>query len=283
MTDFPTLKNRKGDRTVKTASYLYAPDKHIDGKERCFYCGISCDESHTVKDNVKPTFTNFDEVVCPASKFVCGPCLASTTGLATTTDIDGETRTGRAGAPRMYSWILSEKGNSAFNKKHLEFARQTVLDPPDPPFAIVLAESGQKQLIFRTLVNHDRDNFIVQLEDKRIHVERQKLSSMLELATMVSAAIGKKALQSPVDTGCYFSCVEFWGDEEFLEQWINVHSTPTGQLAAWLCKGRDDARIDERVSRRISEKVGVRPDNPAKNSEPRKCETTRSQLLFDFA
>lgn len=266
-----------------TASFLYAQDKHRPGSNRCFFCGIDCDESFRVKDHVKNTFTNFDEVICPGSKFVCGCCVESMSGLATTTDIDGETREGRAGAPRMYSWVMTDGFKTAFNKKRLDYARASIISPPKPPFVIVLADSGQKQLIFRAPVNHERETFCVMLEDKRIEVRMNEIGSYITRATMAAAAIGKKALSNPNTVGCYIAAVEFWGTEKHLEDWIEIHTTPMGQLAAWLCKGRDDARNDECVCGRVPEKIGVRVDNATTESGQRKHETTGHQLLFDFA
>lgn len=268
---------------IITASRLFAPEKHKPGDHRCYFCGLDCDESHRTKDHVGPSFTNRADVFYPSSGYVCGCCVASTQGLSETTDISGETRTGRAGAPRMYSWVLTEKGNTAFNKKHLEFARQTVINPPDPPFSIILADSGQKQLIFRAPVNFDRNFFCVLLEDQRIEVEPEKIKIALEKALLVSAACGKKALSDPDKIGTYISCCDFWGDEQHLENWIEIHNTPAGKLAAWLCKGRDDARLDQFISGRIQKEIGVRVDQPTEIREQRKPEATGNQLLFNFA
>lgn len=266
-----------------TASRLFAPDQYKTGNNRCYFCGLDCDDSHKTKDHVGPSFTNRAEVYHPESLFVCGCCVASTQGLAETTDISGETRIGRAGAPRMYSWVLSEAGNKAFNKKYMDFARASVLCPPEPPFSIVLADSGQKQLIFRSPVNHDRNVFIVQLEERRIEVDLSVFGSVLERATQLSAATGKKALIEPDRIGNFIQCVDFYGNESAIEKWIEIYSTPMGILASWLCKGKEDARNDECISGRIQEENCRSIDHSPETEKPRTPERTGNQLLFNFA
>jgi len=235
-----------------TAPKLFAPSEYRHGKQRCFYCGIDCDESHTVKDYVKKTFTNYDIVACPGSAYVCGCCVASITTITTTVLIDGDIKTGRGGAPRTYSWVLTEHGNHAFSKKHLGFARDILLNPPTPPFAIILADSGKKQIIFRSPVNFDRNLFIVQLEELRVLVDRSRFQEVLGLATCISAAIGKKSLLlEPAAFNNYRRCIELFGDEELIDKWISIHNEPMAELAAWVCKGKEDARHDSFVSKRI--------------------------------
>jgi CRISPR type IV-associated protein Csf1 len=235
---------------IITASKLFAPHEHRKGDERCFYCGLDCDQSHTVKDHVKKTFTNLDIVKCPGSEYVCGCCVASLITVTTTVLFDGDVKTGRGAAPRTYSWVLTGHQNKAFSKKHFDFAREMLSNPPAPPFSIVLADSGKKQIIFRAPVNFERDIFNVQFEEEQILVDRARFEELLTLATYISAAAGKRALLSP-DFNTYRQCVEYFGDEKLIEQWDTVHSEPMAKLAAWVCKGKDDARLESSVSERL--------------------------------
>lgn len=233
-----------------TASYLFAPGKHNPGEHRCYYCGLSCDETYTKKEYVKDTFTNRDIVRFPGSDYVCGCCVESLITGYETTLIDGERKTGRGGSPRMYSWILSASSRQAFSKKHMAFARAVVLDPPDPPFSIILSESGQKQLIFRAPVNYDRKMYSLMLEDKYILVDTEVLRHYLQKAILCSAAIGKIALKTPDEFINHKNIIEFYGEEKPLVEWIEIFESPMGELAAWLCPGKEESQKDGEVIRR---------------------------------
>jgi len=55
-----------------------------------------------------------------------------------------------------------------------------LLAPPEPPFVMCLAVSGQRHLSFKAPVNLDREKFTVLLEDQAVHVIPEKLKSVLE-------------------------------------------------------------------------------------------------------
>lgn len=270
-----------------TASYLFAPEQYISGNYVCFYCGLSCDDTYKTKQYVKDTFTNRDIVKYPGSEYVCGCCVASMATFAETVLIDGEVKKdGRSGAPRAYSWILTKHGNTAFSKKHMDYLRSVFNSPPTPPFAIVLSDSGKKQLIFRAPVNYDVSNFIVQFEDDQVLVDIHEWKRILPIATKLSAAVGKKALLDPCNFNTCLSCINYFGDEQPLEQWLAVYNTPVAKLAAWVCKGKDDARIEYSVKNGISEKIveRVRSERTsAKQNTGRGGKTTSNQLLLNFA
>jgi CRISPR type IV-associated protein Csf1 len=269
-----------------TAPYLFAPDKYIPGNNRCYYCGLECGNEYNKSVYVKKTFTNRDIVKFPGSDFVCGCCVASMDTIVDTTLVDGEVKTGRGGAPRTYSWVLSTQGNTAFSKKHLDYARKILSCPPAPPFSIVLAESGKKQIIFRAPVNNDREWFVVQLEEEQIEIDAGRWEHFLKAATLASAAIGKKALLSPEEFTCFLNTVKYFGDETILEEWIEIHNEPMARIAAWVCKGKKDARDEDFVSARVQTEACGSDRLPNKRSKCRDdggSERKRGQLLFDFA
>lgn len=268
-----------------TASKLFDPCAYNPGIHRCYYCGLDCDDSFPTFEYVKKTFTNRDIVKFPGSCFVCGCCVSSMTTVTTTTLIDGDIKSGRGGAPRTYSWVLSSEGNSAFSKKHLDFARKSLLSPPTPPFSIILADSGKKQIIFRASVNFDRERYVVQLEEEQILVELTSFRQYLDTATIVSAAIGKKALSDPDSFSAYQQFVEYFGDEKILEQWISIHNHPMAKLAAWVCKGKKDARDENIIRARVPKTTGG-SDRPEKaKHHARKARGSKAdgdQLLLDI-
>jgi len=269
-----------------TASYLFSKEKYEKGDEKCFYCGLPCGTKYGKKDYVKKTFTNRDIVKYPCSDYVCGCCIESLrTGGDDIVLIDGDIKTGRSASPRMYSWILTGKENYGFTKKHLDFCREKLLNPPEPPFSIILSDSGQKQLIFRSQVNYDRDFYSVQLEDKQIDVEKSLLKEYLDKAILICAAIGKKSLSEPDRFNNYKNCIEVYGSESPLVEWLEIYSSPLGELAAWICPGKEECKNDNIVSGRISEKVSRdcrQEQEPAGNGRTGN-KGRDNQILFNFA
>ncbi|MGD9157004.1 MAG: hypothetical protein PVG39_01230 [Desulfobacteraceae bacterium] len=238
-----------------TASYLFDSSNYYHGQNKCYYCGLPCGNHYLKQDYVKETFTNRDIVKNPGSNFVCGCCISSFAGLGKTEQIDGTVKEGRGGAPRCYSWILTLDWKKAFTKRHLDFCRTILFDPPKPPFSIILADSGQKHLIFRAPVNYDRDMYSVLLEEKEIIVDRVQLRRILDCALIASAAIGKKSLTNPDQFINWKNTVEFYGSESPLEEWCNIFSSPLGELAAWICPGKEECRNESIVSTRIQTEV----------------------------
>lgn len=271
---------------IITASYLFAKEKHNLGIHKCYYCGLPCGEEFTKKEYVKNTFTNRDIVKYPGSDYVCGCCVESLITGYTTKLIDGEIKTGRGGSPRMYSWVLTLNKKIAMTKRHLRVLRRICFCPPEPPFSIILSDSGQKQLIFRAPVNHDRTVFSLLLEEKVILVNPEILKDYLQKAVMISASCGKPSLKNPDNFNTYKNVIEYYGNENPIVDWINIYKTPMGELAAWLCPGKEDAKNDGNViSRRVSpETGGIDRRIPEHLGDGERGSKIRSdQALLDFA
>jgi hypothetical protein len=150
----------------------------------------------------------------------------------------------------------------------------------------VFADSGKKQIIFRAPVNYDRSSYVVQMEDEQLLVQLPEFKDVMELATIVSAAIGKKALCGPMGFGCYMQFMDLFGEHETLEKWIEIQNSPMGKIASWACKGKDDARSEDFVSARIQETTS-RGDR-SQEAKPKPGKTGKSkagsnQLGFNFA
>ncbi|MFZ2635553.1 MAG: hypothetical protein WAX33_04355 [Rectinemataceae bacterium] len=227
-----------------TTSQLFAVS--FEGVNSCYYCGAACDDTHRSTDYVKDTFTNRDIVAFPGSSFVCHGCAESLgAGPDSMQMIDGTTKVrenARGMQPRMYSWVLTSGVKLAATKAHISLLRQVVLDPPEPPFAIILTDSGQKQLIFRAPIALSQDHYPLLLEDERIEVDIASLRELLVMATKVVAATGKPALQGNISFGNINAYFEHFGDTDGIERWLEVRDRPLSRLAAWLCAAREEAR-----------------------------------------
>lgn len=216
------------------------------GEHKCYYCGCKCNTQFLVKDYVKNTFTNRDIVACPGALYVCLGCIESMGAGPDQIDmIDGSVKVrenDRGMQPRMYSWVLTQTCNKAATKAHIARLREIILNPPEPPFAIVLADSGQKQLLFRAPVALDRSVFPVMLEDEIIEVNVEEIRELLPLAARICAALGKPALLSDLGYGSFFRYEEYFGDTDGIERWLEVRDRPLSRLVAWLSPSKEDAQ-----------------------------------------
>ncbi|HWO99184.1 MAG TPA: hypothetical protein VNL74_00950 [Methylococcus sp.] len=83
---------------------------------------------------------------------------------------------GYALAWRTYSHVFAEGLHDCPTRDRW---RGWLLKPPTPPFLFVVATSGQKHLIFRARIAHDRESFPVQFEEETLFVGRRDFADCL--------------------------------------------------------------------------------------------------------
>jgi CRISPR type IV-associated protein Csf1 len=216
-----------------TAAQLF--NQQIEqGPHRCFFCGGSCGEDVPSSQFIKSSFTGLDTVTF--SPFVCHGCVASQNEQADIKLACGEKRSGQK--VRGYSWILTETSRVAATKAHRQFIFKNLIEPPKPPFSIVLTDSGQKHLIYRSVVNWDTDHFVVGLETEQIQVDVSKVIERYVLVRSVCAVIGKPALTERLSSHSGMMLFEKLG-QKILDEWLSVDTDPLTRLLVWLCGSRD--------------------------------------------
>lgn|GEM_PF-5374072 len=157
--------------------------------------------------------------------------------------IDGAVKaftTARGMAPRMYSWLLTKDRRLGFTKAHISTIREILTDAdklPEPPFSIIISDSGQKQLIFRAPVAWEKDAFSILLEDEAIEVDVDRLKERLDLASTISTKIGKPALKG-VTFNTYIQAKKE-GVVKEVEQWEKIMMEPLSRLAAWIAPPKE--------------------------------------------
>jgi len=237
---------------VITAPQLFAGITDPKGNEFCFYCGGVCGEDYSVKKYVKDTFTNRDIVRRPASQFICGGCVACFEDRDITL-INGEQRSNQW--TRLYSWVFTRTSQTAATMGHLKELTETILNPPEAPFGIVLATSGQKQLLFRSLIAWSRDNFPIMLEDEIITVSRKNLKEKLNLAKMVIAAIGKPSL-SKMENYHAIRYYDYYGNVGSFLLWKEEMHNPINRLALYLSPSQKECQNEHpRIGRPFARTV----------------------------
>ena len=99
---------------------------------------------------------------------------------------------GKMGKPTKYSVLSSVP-------KRLE-VRDWLLNPPEPPFTIAIAETGQKHILFLAQTGYDRNSFPVQFEMDSLMINRSQFASLLSCyEDLLSLSFSK----TEVDSGNY--------------------------------------------------------------------------------
>lgn len=211
------------------------------GSQRCFYCGAACDETYSASDWVKDTCTIRQYAAAPLSRYVCAGCSAAFSECVDV-QVFGESAPRPAMRVRLFSWIVTEHLAVAATKAHLAELRRVCLDPPEPPFGVVLSDSGQKHLLYLGRVNRTRESVSVLLEEERIEYAPAELAERLELVKKLCAATGKPALGERPNFNFYLGLEKTFGSVELAEEWEKIWATPLSRLAAWLCPNREESR-----------------------------------------
>jgi CRISPR type IV-associated protein Csf1 len=222
-----------------TAPQLFAGGQEF-GPAICFYCCGACEETNSTDKIVKSSFTGLDTVTL--SPWVCDGCIAAMQEKMEITLVDGEIRTGQK--IRGYSWVITSDGKYAATKSHKAELLDVCLNPPEPPFVICLADSGQKHLLYRSLVNATRDMVIVQLELEQITFRPSDLADRIKLTKRVCAATGKPAMQETMSPQTLMRIVDHYESEEILEAWLGCYHESLTRLATWLTPAKSECEIE---------------------------------------
>ncbi len=128
----------------------------------CWLCGGETQgRGIPVKTAIKDTFTDVDRAKAPGSGSLCCGCAFCLSFSSL----------------RFYS-IVATPGKLIHPSR--ADLRGILLDPPEPPFMICMAVSGQKWVHIKSQIAYSRDNFPVQMEDVTIYVDPAELAEILE-------------------------------------------------------------------------------------------------------
>lgn len=203
------------------------------GPHRCFYCGAPCVVGWPTSQYVKKSFTGHGGVAAPGSPWVCQGCVLCLRESCTIRLLDGTIRPDQR--MRGYSWVVDRAGATAATKAHINRLREICVAPPEPPFAIILSDSGQTHQLYRGRVNHSPLPIVATLEAEPITYRPAGLLDALGIAGRICAAGGKPSLSAPIPRNRAIAVVERYRDgERLLIEWSHLWSTGLGRLAAWL-------------------------------------------------
>lgn len=185
------------------------------------------------------TFWDWDVIANPRGKFQCHGCSEA---LDSKREMDGRDKLQRTWT---YSWLITEQSATPWTKANIREMRETCLNPPSAPWALAIAESGQKHILFRTPVNcSDKPPFVVELELIRVMYQPAELGERIDLCNRISAACGKPSMGGPLELSHAMRLHEYHGDEGILlaDTWQRISNEPITRLAAFLCLNSEEAK-----------------------------------------
>jgi len=211
---------------------LAAARPYRSGEHRCYYCGGQCSDDNPSSDFVPSTFTAHNTIARPGAPYVCDGCVW-TQRIAETLVVEGETREGQR--PWSYSWLLTASLARPLTKTHIAILRDACLNPPEPPFSIVLAVSGQRHLLYLAPVNDSRASYSIALESEVIATNGQQLAARIDLTSRIGAAVGKPRLAEAPAFSVYRDVMARYRDgESMVDEWSRIWCEPVSRLAVFL-------------------------------------------------
>jgi|GEM_PF-4045355 len=152
------------------------------GSQRCHICGLPTDGGTPVEQVIKDGFTAIDMLRATGSPVVCPACVW--------TKAQRESRTKHyVVTPAQWRFLAREE------------LAAVILNPPAPPFAIVIQESFKKHTWLQAQVNYSCERFYVSVEETPILVEPATFGRLMDAAQQLYAlGFGKEEIR----TGRYF-------------------------------------------------------------------------------
>lgn len=177
----------------------------------CFLCGGETKGQGTLrKKTIKESFTDIQAARYITSESCCEACSFCLSHMSL----------------RNYSIFATSTG--LFHPTRPEI-RNILLFPPEPPFLICVADSGQKWLHYRGKVNYSKEEFKVRFEEIEVIVKPLEFKEMLENIEKLYISFSKEEIK----TGKYSQeRIKRFGIQEFskLEEIINNLKTQKYRL-----------------------------------------------------
>lgn len=205
------------------ATHLLVPG-HVepDAGEKCCICGCGTDGAYKGTDFFGDTFRDYREMQYRLSPCICSMCALSLKDVpgGVVTYLDGSTKTPKSEKRglgwRFFSWYLVEgREPIGATKAHCRELRAVMAAPPiDKYFAVIIADSGQKQLIYRLdaqKVQSEGTPYLVQFETEQVLID-DEFWRLLGIADKIAAVVGKMRVLEPAGYLTLSKCIETYGE-----------------------------------------------------------------------
>ena len=159
----------------KSVTYQPAEEGSLSG--RCWLCGCETETGHPKKKIIKPTFTDHDLAAIPWSEVVCEHC------------------TWALSYRELRNYSILATGDGLYHPTRAQI-REVILSPPDPPFLLCVAESGQRWLHFKSCVNLTNKGFAVRMDNFDVIVGSELFKRALEPVEEIYQTFTKAEIKS---------------------------------------------------------------------------------------
>lgn len=206
-----------------------------EGSERCFYCAGQCGQSVLASDAVRGSFTALDKTY--GTGFVCLGCIEAMKEGIDLTTVDQLTRPNQK--TRGYSWVVTRTYRLAFSKAHKQELYQYCIVPPQPPYVIAIAVSGQKHILYKAQVCLDLQRMLVCFEGESIDYRGYELRQRVEMLKRVCAVVGKPCLEEGLGTVDLVNVSDKLNDDVLPQLYQKVRNEPLTRLAVFFCPPKE--------------------------------------------
>lgn len=147
----------------KTFTYDFPGVPAIEHRQHCWLCGGFLNGKGELKSKIiKDTFTDHSYARAPGADYICPACIWCLSYREL----------------RNYSILATNEGLRHPSKNEIA---EIILNPPDPPWFLCIAVSGQKWLHFKGKVNLNNSRYVVNLEEIKVVIEPKAYTRMFEV------------------------------------------------------------------------------------------------------
>jgi CRISPR type IV-associated protein Csf1 len=212
--------------TLTTLAAPFAPA--VDGPPGvCAWCGSHA--AATAELHVSENFSAWSELGAPWSDRACPGCawLAGETGLPT--------RSGRGRHPwTLYSLCAHPGGLERASKSEKDVVRRWLLDPPGPPVAICVSDSGKKHLAYRTPINYANHRIVVRFDEILVDLEPRSFAAIVaDAESLLAQGLPKRDVTSGDTSVTRLSRLDRAGREAW-DRLRRLRGTGQLELAVWV-------------------------------------------------
>ena len=201
----------------------------------CWLCASPLTDGVPLRSVLKDTFMDRDKARNPAGSHFCLACAWS---FSEQVPMAGRDKPQRL---RNYSHIVQRGVWHCLSKGQKANMRGLLLDPPPDEWLGVIAESGQKHVIFRAPIAIGRDRCAIQFEEQRVTYAPSALAALL---TPVEALLSGGMSKTEIESGHYLTYriarlgMDAWWP---IEQIIKPHrGTALLHLAVFMAQKEED-------------------------------------------
>jgi len=173
------------EAAMKTPDILSPMDKkiHYNPAEQgnktgiCWLCGCKTVLGYPRAKTIKDTFQNKDMAKAPWSDVCCDHCNWALSFMS------------------MRNYSIIADSNEFHHPSRIKL-KETILKPPEPPFVICCAESGQLWLHFKSKVNLSKEKFWVRMDKIDVIVRPSVFIQVLEPIEELYKTFSKAEIES---------------------------------------------------------------------------------------